>query len=432
MSFEKQKTPQEMAQIKKERAISDSELLKGGAEYQIDNEGNEILLATGEQIESAKREMEKDLDKKGIEKRLENMNGEERELFDSSVSYGNLLEESRVLLNEGRISNEEFGNLSKIAWDLNSSRRKELEEKLGTKKAVEIRNLSLEYRDVKNSEMMQNANSFDDLYKAMRRNYDIRFSDGTAKNPNYFVDVIEKVRSGELEINYITRTGGLRSKVEELLKNRKQESVEKEKSSKIEFPQDIKLVKSLQGKLAEYEERLQKQVKENPQKPPELFADTKYKIAILQELLLKGEVDGEKLFKKITSESNEAFDFGAFDNAYAVIEDYAKTGGKNTNGGTGLKVENTSGVKSKEQSEADLKEKISSVKNFDELYKLIENIKGIQGSSEFYSSSELKQRIEGFRRVSGKLGAETGYNMITRLGGLRDKVRELVRKELKL
>lgn len=208
---------------------------------------------------------------------------------------------------------------------------------------------------------------------------------------------------------------------------------DRKESSKIEFPQDIRIVKALQAKLAEYQERLQKKIKENPHKPPEAFADTKYKIAILQELLLTGKVEGEELFKKITNESGEAFDLEAFGKAYEVIEDYAKTGGKSTVGGTGLKVENVDKndfERAKQPEVADLKDKIKSAGDFNELYPILKNIKGIQGSSEFYNSPDLIQKIEGVRNISKKLGSETGINMITHSEGLRDKVSELIRKEI--
>lgn len=46
----KQYTPEEIAQLEKSRTISDAELLKGGAEYSINEKGEkENLLATDEQ-----------------------------------------------------------------------------------------------------------------------------------------------------------------------------------------------------------------------------------------------------------------------------------------------------------------------------------------------------------------------------------------------
>lgn len=140
----------------------------------------------------------------------------------------------------------------------------------------------------------------------------------------------------------------------------KDKSKERMESPKIEFPEDIAVVRALQNKLTEYKERLEKQIKDNPYKAPEVFADTKYKITILEELLTKGEVDGEKLFKKITNTSKEVFNFDAYHEAYKVIEDYAKTGGKEIAGGTGLKFEKKQQKQEREkpENEKDKPEKI--------------------------------------------------------------------------
>lgn len=54
--FEPNKKSQ--AEIEKERTISDAELLKNGAEYDIDKDGNKVLGITDQQMERAKLEME--------------------------------------------------------------------------------------------------------------------------------------------------------------------------------------------------------------------------------------------------------------------------------------------------------------------------------------------------------------------------------------
>mgnify|MGYP001559555202 CR=1 FL=1 len=53
-------SPEEMAKIEKERALSDAELLKGGAEYKFNEKGEKRLDATDEQLEEARKEMKKD------------------------------------------------------------------------------------------------------------------------------------------------------------------------------------------------------------------------------------------------------------------------------------------------------------------------------------------------------------------------------------
>ncbi len=51
------RTPQKIDEIEKSRAISDAELLKGGAEYKTNEQGKVELEPTGEQINVAKEEM---------------------------------------------------------------------------------------------------------------------------------------------------------------------------------------------------------------------------------------------------------------------------------------------------------------------------------------------------------------------------------------
>ena len=62
MNFEQppMPSPEEVAKIEKERALADAELLKEGADYRFNEEGEKILDVTDEQIEEARREMEKD------------------------------------------------------------------------------------------------------------------------------------------------------------------------------------------------------------------------------------------------------------------------------------------------------------------------------------------------------------------------------------
>ena len=54
----KKYTPEEIADLEKSRTISDTELLKDGAKYEIDEEGNKHLSATDEQIKSIEKNKE--------------------------------------------------------------------------------------------------------------------------------------------------------------------------------------------------------------------------------------------------------------------------------------------------------------------------------------------------------------------------------------
>ncbi len=56
----KMPTPEEMAETQKQRALSNAELIKDGAEYRYDKKGNSTLGVTEEQKSTAKKEMSQD------------------------------------------------------------------------------------------------------------------------------------------------------------------------------------------------------------------------------------------------------------------------------------------------------------------------------------------------------------------------------------
>lgn len=75
---------------------------------------------------------------------------------------------------------------------------------------------------------------------------------------------------------------------------------------------------------------------------------------------------------------------------------------------------------SPENNESDLESRIDAVSTIDELKELIEEIGEIRGSSKVYSAEDLITLIDEV--VNG----EAGFSSITRTGGLREKVAELV------
>jgi hypothetical protein len=66
---------------------------------------------------------------------------------------------------------------------------------------------------------------------------------------------------------------------------------------------------------------------------------------------------------------------------------------------------------------------INDAQSFAELYQVIEQIGGLQGSQQFYQPSELKNIIERVRK------GELNIYYITRTAGLRSKVEELIKLE---
>lgn len=112
------------------------------------------------------------------------------------------------------------------------------------------------------------------------------------------------------------------------------------KISVIEFPSDQETVKHLQEKLQEYKQRLlDKKKKLTPYMAPEVvfnkLADTQYKIAVCETLLLEGGVDVKKLAQEL-SNRDAYYDPGLFDNAIRVIDDYIKTSGQSVMASTGF------------------------------------------------------------------------------------------------
>lgn len=109
----------------------------------------------------------------------------------------------------------------------------------------------------------------------------------------------------------------------------------------IELPQDVEIVHKMQAKLLEYRERLKSETLGiGPQTSPEqaflMTADTRYKIAVLERLLLDGKVGTQQLARELNGKDGPLFDPQIFENACRVVEDYVETGGKRTTGGTGF------------------------------------------------------------------------------------------------
>jgi hypothetical protein len=153
-------------------------------------------------------------------------------------------------------------------------------------------------------------------------------------------------------------------------------------------------------------------MQEDYYKAPESFAYVNYKIAVLEKLLTYGEVDIHELFREL-NEKFSGLDVDAFNNACAVIQDYVKTGGKESHGGTGLKLKKNHRKKT---------ETIENADDFDKLFKIIEETGGLQGSHTLYKPHELKDIINKVRN------GELNLTYITRTGGLRGKVEELLSK----
>lgn len=77
--------------------------------------------------------------------------------------------------------------------------------------------------------------------------------------------------------------------------------------------------------------------------------------------------------------------------------------------------------KLKELLDKEVAQKIKKAQSFEELYKIIESIGGLDGSHRYYSAEELISRINDYK----KSGYEIFLKRITGANDLRDKVEEL-------
>ena len=111
------------------------------------------------------------------------------------------------------------------------------------------------------------------------------------------------------------------------------------------LPDDEALIELLTQKMQDYLSRFDENesIPNDRFKAPEqktaakkIIADAKYKIAIIKELLAKKKVTFKKLVSQFQEQDKE-FVASELYNAFGVIDDYCKTGGKNVSGGTGLK-----------------------------------------------------------------------------------------------
>ena len=107
----------------------------------------------------------------------------------------------------------------------------------------------------------------------------------------------------------------------------------------IVLPQDESRRRALEAKLEEYRRRQEERRNQDTFIHPKLFNMTYshglYKLEILERLLRDGELDTARF----SLELNKRYDFldaDSYRSALSAIDDYCRTGGVHTKGGTGL------------------------------------------------------------------------------------------------
>lgn len=254
MKFEgvpQQPSPEEMAKTEKERALSDAELLKGGAEYKFDDEGNKTLEVTGEQVDGVKEEMERDLnieeplgktknqdEEQKIEQEISansyeskmseteiqeermNMFPDESKLFYAMKDYEKEIQKLNLLVNEGKMSEEEYGKelkkQLKETTDVTSLLEKEIKD---SKRWEEIVRMSQRETQLQISDnILRETNSFDDLHKNINKFRFISCSDREVNLPKKYISIIENVRNGKQDFESIPQLNGIEADMQAKVK----------------------------------------------------------------------------------------------------------------------------------------------------------------------------------------------------------------------
>lgn len=176
---------------------------------------------------------------------------------------------------------------------------------------------------------------------------------------------------------------------------------------KIAYPLfDPAAAKALQEKLTEYESR-------------EETADSRYKAAIVRELLTKGATDQTLSWSLIAEDmkAGREFDQATFENAFRVIKDYAENAGRSVDGGTGFDREK----------HLPIGERIRNAETLEQICDALKDTEGLQGSKLFYTSEELITLITQ-AKIDKTFGAGDNVRRITNTWGLRDKVIEILNR----
>ena len=224
MKFEQAPKPQQLSEenigkIEKERVLSDAELIKGGAEYTFNEKGEKRLDITNEQEEELKEKITED-SKAEIEQKLDLQN------LRASIAGGKL----------ARVKVKRSSGKTEDGWFVTDSDNKKAFVVKDTgdgefiRKIVPIEKLK-EWNTITFEKGMdpdeitrriQEIKNFEDLFNFIDESKCI---EGTKEffTAEKLKNIIDNIRSGNLPINFVTRTGGLRQKVQELLEEEEQE-----------------------------------------------------------------------------------------------------------------------------------------------------------------------------------------------------------------
>ena len=126
MGFGEPKMPtrEEVAKMQKERTLNDADLIKNGADYEVDDNGNSVLMPTGEQYDSAKNEMGESFYKENVGLKKENAELMERNM-ELAERLKNLEEKMKKI---GELANDDSAKTGKAAGIIFGPSREEISE----------------------------------------------------------------------------------------------------------------------------------------------------------------------------------------------------------------------------------------------------------------------------------------------------------------
>ncbi|MDX1608402.1 MAG: hypothetical protein R3251_04290 [Candidatus Spechtbacterales bacterium] len=124
------------------------------------------------------------------------------------------------------------------------------EENVSVDASAEKEEASIEKKEISPEELIAGAENFKELYDAIDEIGDIKGSDGFVYKPEYIKELIDKVRRGEREDGFITRTYELRFKVQDLLKEEESNIPDRENNK--ENREQISDKKELPSRYGEY------------------------------------------------------------------------------------------------------------------------------------------------------------------------------------
>ena len=316
----KQPSAEEMAKIEKARTISDAELLKGGAEYKINESGEKRLEATVGQEKLAEREMQQKAAEEMMSGR-ESSSSELREEDIETIERERLAELVDMIRPGDEISilNKESGNLEggwKISKFVGNIGNTVLVEK---QQGEEIKKEGIDLLSI----LRENKSFYDGKYKGV---------------------MSELIRGGldEKKAKEKIREDKNRILNEQMRQERLEILMEEIGDRKIFSPNDVEIIEKLENKLEEYRMR------------PGNDARAKYEVAYA--LLSQTAVDRRDIrnfYEDILKDLDYEEAAQLLLNAFNVIEDYVKTGGVNIKGGTGLRSAEESVLGQSEEKERD-------------------------------------------------------------------------------